>query len=354
MLSLKYYRHLIFAALCFLQLGCETPAEGVRSPDYGMGVFSLDTGQATLLANSSISSFKSAAYFFSDTDSTIYVFIGGLILQAPRDLSDLNILYRIPDSLSAFQRVNLDLSPDNNYVAWSLGNGQEIGLYLLSLNTLVLKPLRRIPGTNVLHPKFSSDSRKIVYATSAQTGGVATIEVFDIFTGAIDTVMIDANPSRTGGSRLQFPHFSEGNTRVIYMKDSPGIARDSLINVNLSGNDKLLLDPLCRSIGGVVVSRDGSRIVYVKDGNPNPLVSIKSDGTGFHEIADRFSTGSSSGFSISNKGERIAYWMGDRPRLYSLDGDGSNHGVVAQGINGVFSNNLTSFVFTNVITYEPE
>lgn len=354
MLTPKYCHLLFSISLCLLLVACETPAEGVRNPDSEMALFNLDTAQPTFLGNSPISGFQNAVYSFSVTDSTIYVFIGSLLLQTPRDLSDLEVIYRIPDSLSAFQRGNVALSPDNKYVAWALGNGQEIGLYLLNLNTFDLKPIRTIPGTNIQHPNFSTDSRKIVYSTTTQTGGVATIEVFDMFTSAIDTVMTDANLSRTGGSRLQFPHFSGGDTRVIYMKDSPGLARDSLINVNLLGTDKLLLDPLCRSIGGVAVSRDGSRIVYVKDGNPIPLASIKSDGTGFHEITVGFSTGSSSGFSISNNGERISYWMNDRPRLYTLNGDGSSYGVIAQGLNGVYSKDLKSFVFTNVITYEPE
>jgi len=349
MFVLRHFFIITLSGICLLHSGCKSPIEGVPNPNYRMGVYNLNTAQTTILTNTTIPSFQSATYFFSNTDSVIYIIIGNTLLKAPQDLSSVTTLFKTPDSLRASTREEVALSPDNNYVAWALSNGQKIGLYLLNLNTLVFKAVKTIPGTNIQYPRFSTDSRKVVYVTSAQVGGFATIETFNIVTSLIDTTLTDANRTGAAGSRLLFPHFSSNNTRLIYMKNSTGLPSDSLITVNLSGEDKQLLDPECLFLGGVVVSRDGSRIVYTKDASLRPLASIKNEGTGFHEITSSIGNSNNNGFSISPNGEKISYWLANMQNLYVLNSDGTDQKVIARGLNGSFSNDQTRLVLTILV-----
>ncbi|MGH1363535.1 MAG: TolB family protein [Calditrichia bacterium] len=338
--------------ICFtlFLLACSQPSEVTR-PEFKFPLIikEISTNETRLLQDSQNRGFDSSILFFGKNDSSIISANGRFILQIPTDFSAIRTLYIIPTDLGDINS-NVSVSPDKRFLAFSLKpKDPDIlwEIYLLDLSSLNLKQITNSANTIYQYPSFSPDSEYLVFSGERKDVNLETLEIVNLATMKTDTVLTSQGVQSTS-RRYRYPHFSDTG-RIVYLgKSSAGAFTDSILSIDIFGNDKQILDTECCFVNPVYVSQNGERIVYTKEGSPDLLVSMRSDGTDYVELMNGFNFGGGDGFSISPDGSKILYWSGKNRTLHSMDNNGQNQQVIAVGKNAIISCDLSLIAFASI------
>lgn len=315
--------------------------------DLPLSTYNLTTQQTKTLSDPNEGRYDQTTLFFGEEDSTIFIFDNRLILVTPVDLSNIDPLYTITANLD--QPFDVSISPNKHFFVFSAreqNTSNQPDIYMVDIQKLELMRITDSPNTYYRYPRFSLDNRRLIFSGERKDINLNTIEIYDLITMTTDTIRIDQS-ANSQSPQFRFPHFLS-NEKILYVSRGFGAFVDSIITISPSGNDKQILETACCFVTPLVVSQNGERVVYTTEGNPEKLISIRSDGSEYYELINGFDFGELERFSVSSDGNTILYWLEENRNLYYVNSDGTNRRSIANARNGVFSSDLSIIAFASI------
>ncbi len=323
-LKMNLVRILIAFLLSSIIVSCENPYAGEGDYDeYWICSINIDDSDLNYHYKFDEGNISLELYFTPDYSKVIYnCRWNGLI---SRNLDGSDSLKLITNCIP---NAHISISPDCLKITYD-----KFDIFILDINGQNHKNLTNSSFFEH-HPKFSTDSKFIIY-----TGKIDTI------TNRVSISMIDFNGNLVAdiiGSSLDSVSnyyynnlYIHPNGNKIYYTTSDS----QLCAVNIDGTDNEILFKGHLSNASLSFSEDGTKAVFTT----NRKIYLINE---YNEIIDLETNGYSA--TISNNGEKIIYSYNND--LMIMNNDGSNKNYLTKGIYGHFSQDDLKIYFIGIKT----